>query len=389
MIRIVPGACVRRASPRASCTACEIACPRHLLRLEPTGPAAGDGCDDCGLCAAACPVDAIRDERSRRPAAGAGPARNRRLACAPASRPGEPSVPCLGALRPADVLDELAHAPGEALVLRHADCAACPRLPAGADAGRAARAVATLGLRLSSLAEALGFPPGRLRLEPAAGGGGTGPSGGNGPEQKPASHAVSRRGFLSSLLPVGVADRKPGAAAEGPVASRRRLLHHLRQQTAPLAAAARLVFRFAPAPGCDGCAVCSILCPTGALGTCDAGGMRSLHHDVLRCVGCGLCVDVCRLPEARLEPCDAAPGVLGTAGAPRELVRLSGVRCEGCGQQSFRGAGATGPSVCFVCEARRSRVGPAPPATVAPDAGAASSETPGGPAPDSQGAVER
>ena len=52
--------CVHAQVLHAGCQACVTACPRQAWRAHPDGLGFdAEACDDCGLCVAACPTDAL------------------------------------------------------------------------------------------------------------------------------------------------------------------------------------------------------------------------------------------------------------------------------------------------------------------------------------------
>lgn len=80
------------------------------------------------------------------------------------------------------------------------------------------------------------------------------------------------------------------------------------------------------ASGCTACEACFRVCPTGAIQVNESSEEWALTFDVDRCVGCGVCLEVCqpRVLHAS-EAFDAAP-----KRPPATLYTLSKQRCERC-----------------------------------------------------------
>jgi len=113
---------------------------------------------------------------------------------------------------------------------------------------------------------------------------------------------------------------------------------------------------------CAACGVCTRLCPTGALKTREAenGGLPEwrLSFDVLRCVGCAVCVSVCLTPGA-IELTDR-----GLSGIWRQkgiiLARRYSLKCDDCGETYPANRTTEDPQCqshrCISCKLRGSKL---------------------------------
>ena len=103
----------------------------------------------------------------------------------------------------------------------------------------------------------------------------------------------------------------------------------------------RLPARHVPAAGfrglvrndaakCLGCGTCDYVCVSGAIMVADHGEGCDWEYDPGRCTFCGRCVDCCPGDSLRQDE-DRAP-VYATAGALRDLVRVTYPACPRCGR---------------------------------------------------------
>ncbi len=328
--RVDGGRCVHAFTEGASCRACVDACPwgAWVLDDEQLG---GDPerCDGCGLCAPACPQQAI--EVLARPVRYRVQGREQAwAACRPSGVPGGPGL--LGCLHALGV-DTLAHLAAEGvgqLFLSRGDCDRCLyRRPVKGwggggrpaefdsalaqvnallgDQGRASMSVTWLSPevwpRARDAAAALHRPPG-----------------------------FDRRAFFRRAL--GEVGTRLDSAPEGsPRTARQRLPSDRGDRLRPQAP--RIDAR-----DCDGCDACQRLCPTGAIVFRAEPAAYVLEADA--CSGCGLCVDHCVPGAIRVER--------GTR-RPQEEVALDSARCPLCGMGFHVPAGSR-IDRCPTCRAR-------------------------------------
>jgi ferredoxin len=90
---------------------------------------------------------------------------------------------------------------------------------------------------------------------------------------------------------------------------------------------------------CNGCDVCSRLCPTGAIELMKEQDALYYHIAPRKCDGCGLCISAC-------EP--GAISIRHWAAADQERVELHSHRCEACGTP-FHEPGGSDEKYCRIC----------------------------------------
>lgn len=83
---------------------------------------------------------------------------------------------------------------------------------------------------------------------------------------------------------------------------------------------------------CTRCGTCAAVCPTGALGTRDAGGRRSITFDATRCVACGVCTQRCPERDRGAIHVRPAVDVAALARGRVTLVESDLTPCEACGR---------------------------------------------------------
>ena len=325
--------CVRTRSVAASCQACVEACPTGAITLG--GPrraveVALDDCVECGVCQAACPMDAIHGAFD---SAAFVAARPRQVAC------GQAGLPCVGALSSEELL-ALALGSGSLQVTAR-DCAS------GAASHERARLTVE---RARVFARAIGATEVVLQWRDESG------------RQSPAPKepVPARRQFLGLLVPKAAPrrltspERLDVAAirAVSPTARRQRLLAAMPPSPRPSVASlpaesvACSSMKRIDALACTACMLCVTSCPTGAL---EAPRLhQEIRFDPRRCVKCNLCEDGCA-PRA----ISSAPEVLMTDfvdGSSKVLVRFRMTQCGECGA-TFQAEGAEQVS-CASCRAK-------------------------------------
>lgn len=387
VLQVTVSRCLRARSKASNCRACADLCPAQAITFDGPEPVSVDEqrCLRCGLCVAACPTEALelpglapvrllqRSEEQVKSGASRQPAGQGQacFTCALGPRraeggPGAVAVPCLGALSPAVLATVALHRGSVALVTGEPECGACQiraqgwrvlqrsveeardtirffgfnaeitviaRLPEEAGAGREARPGEDGG-RTTSRQE---FLAGMMRGATRAG--------------------VS---LLPSFLTGGEQEQEPpgqpGRRREPRLPEGRRLLlEAIRGSGGPPPTAA-------PVPGarvhgalpfgrvqvssvCEPCDVCSLVCPSGALGKHLEAAAGALLHEPGRCLGCGTCVRACPRHALALGAAEDPSEVLGP---PRPLARFILRACRQCGEAFWSGE----EEVCGRCRAK-------------------------------------
>ena len=312
------GACAHAILSDASCSSCVDACPSGAWVLDDQGLGLNESrCAGCGICASACPAEAIAFNTGEALISPADP-RTAFAGCrhtVPGDGPGQLS--CMGVLG----VDELMR-----LYARGVRTIAVPEpSPAGCHCTTPARFDEALGRLNDELVsrDAPGLKVTALAADVWA-------------ERARATDAGhdqvdrSRRALFSTLL-AGAA-RDAGEALRG-------------VEIALGGNGNESLFAHVPHLDqlrCTGCDACISICDSQSLTLIkDEAGNECYRVDPGRCTGCGLCVDICAVAAIEVEH-------LG-AGA-RCLIELSSAQCRSCGAPYHRSAaGKGGDRLCPVC----------------------------------------
>lgn len=321
--------CTRYRYRYSACRRCADACPHEAVELLDEGirldPAR---CQNCALCTTACQTTALGADNLPRLDLLRRAIKVERFsfACAPSGQTADAVVPCLGALDAA-MLAYLAKRRIAVELRGSHHCAECAH-------GARGEAQLAAHLEAADTLEAEAAPEEWLAVTLAEASGEA--------AAKTDFHA-GRRQLFRRLVGRGVDEMARATAAEQPVEEKaiRTGPWFVPEMRELLAIVCRRreggEFRLAPHPalplaeirladGCTACEACFRVCPTGALQIDDEDTSWSLAFAIDRCVGCGVCLEVCQ-PRVlyAAEMFDAAP-----EREPAILHRLAKQRCHRC-----------------------------------------------------------
>jgi ferredoxin len=339
--------CTRYRFRYSECGACSAACPHDAIELTSEGIAISETtCQNCALCTAACPIEALtahnlpRVELLRR----AIKQPEVTFACAPSGLPADEIVPCLGALDGAMLALLVGRGIGVTLAGTH-HCGTCSH-------GEIAQRMLARHLEVVEL------------LRQTVGGAAWGTI--SVPSEVIATkmeHDASRRHLFRRVFGRtfnGVAEaaadleKQPVPMTAIRIASPvltvgRDLLQKLfdnAPKDAPRVPHHEGVFagQIELAAGCTVCEACARACPTAALKIGENAVSWALMFQFSRCVGCGLCLEVCQPRALRFaDAMKSSP----EARTPMPLRTLNKQRCNQCDRLFISAEPAEN---CTICE---------------------------------------
>ena len=301
-LQVNPERCVHSLFEQAQCSTCVDTCPKSAWSIDDDGVNLNTArCDGCGLCAAACPQEALSVHLNLWPVETEGE-RLVLAACDHAAvTPGAGVIPCLHSLS-VRVLARLAAEGIEVIATASGDCGNCDR----GSGDRLERRLTELNRLLRSRGrgefEHRAHTPATWQILRTC-------------ASQTSSHSMERRRFLRGGL------RQLTRLAQG--------FGETDAPAGPSPASALLggggsgVAEWRPLleeEACDGCSACIRLCPTHALEIDDTHDRYQVFPDL--CTGCRVCNDICEANAITPTPwTNAAP----------YTVRLGQRRCRACG----------------------------------------------------------
>ena len=321
--------CINRNQKHMACSACMDVCPKGVYDREQKTPPKWDACQNCGLCAAACPSRCIAPSPSnaKRHLLLADRKGEIMLSCTRAETKSGHKEACL-ALLPWEFLAYLAL--GGKLILNLKPCKDCPHEDC----------LELLENQLRRLRHFLGDEQYAARVVRCFD---------TMTEEK--GNDVNRRDFFRSMMQNG---QKTGVLAWNDIAGskvdamvyRRLLARRVREmakQGEKLSCRMMLPWM---TDACFACGICALLCPNGALEMGEEqDGKRPVYITPYKCTGCGVCRAVCR---------DGCIEEICAVDVPHldklVLARVASRSCERCGRAISPRKEET---LCIACRQKR------------------------------------
>jgi ferredoxin len=297
--------CLTDNYKRIACRRCTDVCPAGCIDGDRRVDAGR--CDDCGLCLAVCPVDAVAGgdfPRTPLDRVLADPEAPVVFACR--RRRSDSPWPCLGFLdgRLLLALAGSGRDGARLLAVDDSDCADCrPAVAANLDEALT---------ETDRLLKAAGKPA-LIRGEEAA-------------LRISQERPISRRTFFATLLGATVDTVREVVTAGAPGGERLPRQDWFARHAGQFSGGAPSPFFAALTIGddCLACGLCSRICPRKALTADEQGDRLDFFYHPARCSGCGLCAAHC--PQGALTV--ASPG----KPEPYHVARRFLPRCQSCGQ---------------------------------------------------------
>ena len=340
MISITAEACVHSQCVSAKCEACVRNCHAQAWAWSEEGLAFDDAlCDECGVCVAACPTEAIT-QSGPLPALAPHPQTGKMYAWLrcdhnlPQQEPDHAgTIPCLHAISLQWLHEVLSrHIAGIKLVL--GDCATCARCPKDPSV--------RLDHKLTALQQRVPtWHANSIDILPA---------GSWHTAAQQGAPQVQRRRFLGLFAKGPMQVFKDSLPVAGlTLSSDSGYANQLVQQHQPAAAFWDLQL---DTDKCTWCFACAKLCPNTALthtqqrGPHQEDDVFALQLNPYACVGCGICTDVCEDHALRLERVTTT----STASTP-VTYHLQEVKCSSCKTPFLQLKDSTQPQQqqCSVC----------------------------------------
>ena len=340
-LTIYPASCLNRRSPLAQCSVCQQLCPQHGLSWQDDGWQVTD-CSLCGLCAMACPTQALQIDL---PQLLQQPKTPLQLCCYQNSSAPEAALRlnCLQQLSPLTLCYLLYQHRQLTLYLTPEHCQHCQQqwYPQGL---------------LQQLAP-YHIPAEQLNIvlqEPAAQ-----PDSSGSPEPENQRRQLLRNlwhrteeqskkaAIQAAEAFTATAASQPAQTAEAEIFPQRLPLYALYvKKQLPFHPDQSLPFRQLSCQACNFCGACSHLCPTQALTLAEQDGEKQLQYQPELCIHCNLCQAICMQQGLQWEDFMSQQQFLQT---PQLLAHSAEKICISC-QHSFYQWPPTEEQRCAFCQ---------------------------------------
>ncbi len=272
--------CSRQYSSLNDCQICQDICPTHALAFI-DGQWQADGCQNCGLCVAACPMQVFSLEEDALLSA-VDKNDSLTLSCRhDVNTPqGQLQISCFGQLYPELIFRLLQQVSQLTLYYNSQTCAQCPNR--------------WQAQNLTLFLEQFHLPLDKLQLIDVS-------------QQSDDHFLPNRRFFLQNIFSQAKTTSKKAVAASAEmlvnqldpsftpeIIAKRVPLAMLYRQQKSLDLTKELPYRLLANDACTFCEACSKLCPTEALSLhTDENGEKSLLFQPVLCNQCNICTNVC------------------------------------------------------------------------------------------------
>lgn len=307
VVAVEQQSCLNAVYKKTTCRRCQTSCPE--LCIDAALAVDENRCNECGLCLAACPAEAVWGENFTCQALDAVVADAVSPLVLSCRRRDESSPwPCLGFLD-ARLLLALVGSGKDGPRQVAVDDRFCSDCKPPVAAYLRELADETGGLLLSEGRALIvrGEAAGRIERR---------------------EKTVSRRDFFSHLLGATIgAVREVMAVNSGdgePLPRRALLAKYADRLKLTAAGPTKLFHNILIAAGCQACGFCSRICPTKAITVEDHGAVLDFFHSPQKCTGCGVCADHC--------PSGALSVTAAESLEVHHVARCELPRCTECGQ---------------------------------------------------------
>ena len=296
---IDPVRCLRHRHKLSGCNACVRACPARAIRVAEGGVAISDACTKCGACVGACPAAALDLATSPDdPILSAASGDTARFRCEKAKADTDDAVllPCVSRLD-ATLILKLASDGVRKFVFTTGRCAGCPRrspsrpVDAVIREAREAAAISGTALEFETEERASALDLGKRALFGRILGRIKDPQAGEGKPEE-----------LTALPPPFIPEKKTGLV---------RALNSLLSGKEPALSRSPLFTEpVISEEACSACSICADTCPTAALVAEDTETAYRITCEPAKCIGCGVCRDICFMHAVKLVESDPLSSVL-------------------------------------------------------------------------------